>query len=143
MHNSQVGAQEGRSRTTWIGKSRCPRSMGSREDAWDTNDAGNEDMVIRAPFCICGCGQRRGAGSAQIPLRGISSYSAIITTVDSSWRIRRARARAQLWRNHNGTSSTPRAELRVEHKLGGLAIMYCSNISGELTVRSTGTRRTR
>lgn len=68
---------------------------------------------------VRGRGQRRGAGSAQIPLRGISSYSAIITTVDSSWRIRRARA--QLWRNHNGTSSTPRAELRVEHKLGGLA----------------------
>lgn len=32
-----------------------------------------------------------------------------------------AGAREQLWRNHNGTSSTPRAELRVEPKLGGLA----------------------
>lgn len=38
------------------------RSMGSREDAWDTSDAGNEDMVIRAPFVSAGTGKGEGQG---------------------------------------------------------------------------------
>lgn len=69
-------------------------------------------------FCICLLyhGKKARARAGRKFRYAISLPTAIIITVDSSWRMRSARAR--LWRNHNGTSSTPRAELRVKHERG-------------------------
>jgi len=92
--------------------------MGLREDAWYTNDAGNEDMAIRAPFVTAGTGKGGGQGPRKF------RYAVSLPTLRllQQWTVVGAYgARAQLWRNHNGTSSTPRAELRVEHKLGRLS----------------------
>jgi len=92
--------------------------MGSREDAWDTSDAGNEDMIIRAPFVSAGTGKGEEQGlhkfryAVSLPTLGLLQQWTVVGAYG---------ARAQLWRNHNGTSSTPPAELRVEHELGGLA----------------------
>jgi len=76
-------------------------------------------MVIRASFVSAGTGKGEGTGAAQIPLRGISSYSAIITTVDSSWRIRSARAHA----------SGSGAIITVLHPLLGLSYEWSTSLA--------------